>query len=78
MTFLNILGIIKSQAGDFSNKRFLTALSYIATIGLCIYSVINKQALDSNIMISLLALSGISTLNYSITNKNEMIQSKGE
>ena len=66
-----VKGFLQSGNGDSSSKRLLMILAYVASITVGVYCGFAHIALDSNVLILMLGLSGVSTANYAVTNKNE-------
>ena len=65
-------GFLSSGAGDASSKRLLIVMSYLVAASVAAYCGFWHVALDSNVLYLLLGLCGISSTQYSITNKNEV------
>ena len=55
-----------------SSKRLLSILSYLVSLGLAIFCVVHGVPLDGNVLILLLGLSGVSTFQQIVGNKNEI------
>lgn len=65
-------GFLSSGAGDASSKRLLTILSYLVSLGIAIFCAIAGATLEGNVLILLLGLSGVSTFQQIVGNKNEI------
>jgi hypothetical protein len=58
--------------GNASSKRLVKIASTISAIGIGWYCTISGHPLDTNVLILVTALAGISTGSYILTNKNEI------
>lgn len=65
-------GFLSAGNGQASSKRLLTILSYVAAIAIAGYCVIHGIVLDTNVMIMMLGLCGVSTTQQILGNKNEV------
>lgn len=54
-----------------SSKRAIVLLSYLSAIAISWVCLLQGIALDSNLLILVLSLAGLSTGNYALTVKNE-------
>ena len=55
-----LMNFLRSGTAE-SSKRLLTIISYVSAIALCWYSLIADKPVDSNLLILVLALAGMST-----------------
>lgn len=69
-------GFLSSGTGDASSKRLLIVISYLVAASVAAYCGFWHVALDPNVLYLLLGLCGISSTQYSLTNKNEVKDDK--
>ena len=68
--YKTVLGIIQTNPNG-SSKRIIIVLSYLSAIALSWYALVSKHVIDTNELILVLSLAGLSTGNYAVTVKNE-------
>jgi len=61
--------------GNASSKRLVKIASTISAIGIGWYSIISGHPLDTNVLILVTSIAGLSTGSYVLTNKNETANS---
>jgi len=67
-----VAGFLSAGNGDASSKRLLTIISYVASLAIAGFCVMHGVPLDGNVLILLLGLSGVSTFQQIVGNKNEI------